>query len=260
MKRKFWNWIRNESVQGAEAPRTLFLSGEISDTTWFGDETTPQAFREELESGSGDIQVIVNSPGGDCFAAAMIFSMLKEYKGNVHVKIDSLAASAASVIAMAGDKVSINPVGMMMIHDPSMFAGGNTRDLEKAIDVLNEVKESIINAYMMKSGLSHKKISELMSDETWMNAKKAKELGFVDEILYGADKSATDSEPVPEVTEEGEKEKPVNEVPAFEPGAVLYSRKAVEDSFLRNFVTAKKEHEGMTPIANLDKRLSLLSH
>lgn len=259
MKHKFWNWIRDESAQEASAPRTLFLSGEISDETWWGDEVTPQAFREELESGTDDIQVIINSPGGDCFAAAMIFSMLKEYPGNVHVKIDSLAASAASVIAMAGDKVSINPVGMMMIHDPSMIAGGNTRDFEKAIDVLNEVKESIINAYMMKSGLSHKKISELMSEETWMNAKKAKELGFVDEILYGAEKVA-DSEPVPEVKEEAKDEKPTNEVPIYEPGAVLYSRKAVEDSFLRNFVTAKKEHEGMTPIANLDKRLSLLSH
>ena len=253
MKRRFWNWIRDESVQGDESPRTLFLSGEISDTTWFGDETTPDAFKQELESGSGDIEVVINSPGGDCFAAAMIFSMLKEYKGNVHVKIDSLAASAASVIAMAGDKVSINPVGMIMIHDPMMFAGGNAKDLEKAIDILNEVKESIINAYTMKSGLSRKKISELMSEETWMNAKKAKELGFVDEILYGADKQDK------QVVIEKEKE-PEDEAATFEPEAVLYSRKAVEDSFLSNFVNAKKEHEGMTPIANLDKRLSLLSH
>ena len=253
MKHKFWNWIRDESVNEADAPRTLFLSGEISDETWFGDEVTPKSFRSELESGSGDIEVVINSPGGDCFAAAMIFSMLKEYKGNVHVKIDSLAASAASVIAMAGDKVSINPVGMIMIHDPMMFAGGNAKDLEKAIDILNEVKESIINAYTMKSGLSRKKISELMSEETWMNAKKAKELGFVDEILYGADKQDK------QVAVEKEKE-PEDEVATFEPEAVLYSRKAVEDSFLSNFVNAKKEHEGMTPIANLDKRLSLLSH
>jgi len=254
MKRKFWNWIRDESAQGDKSPRTLFLSGEISDATWFGDEITPDAFRDELESGSGDIEVVINSPGGDCFAAAMIFSMLKEYRGNVHVKIDSLAASAASVIAMAGDKVSINPVGMIMIHDPMMFAGGNAKDLEKAIDILNEVKESIINAYTMKSGLSRKKISELMSEETWMNAKKAKEFGFVDEILYGTDKQVSQEE------EANEEKEPENVGTSFETEAVLYSRKAVEDSFLRNFVNAKMEHEGMTPIANLDKRLSLLSH
>ena len=181
MKRKFWNWIRDESVP--EESRTLFLSGEISDETWWGDETTPQMFREELESGSGDIAVWINSPGGDVFAAAQIYNMLRDYKGKVTVKIDGLAASAASVIAMAGDKVTISPVGMLMIHDPMMMAVGNTRDMEQAIHVLDEVKESITNAYAAKSGLSHKKISELMANETWMNAKKAMELGFADAFL-----------------------------------------------------------------------------
>jgi len=252
MKRKFWNWIRDESVQGADAPRTLFLSGEISDETWFGDEVTPQAFREELESGTGDIQVIINSPGGDCFAAAQIFSMLKEYPGNVHVKIDSLAASAASVIAMAGDKVSISPVGMLMIHDPSMIAFGNKRDMEQAIAVLDEVKETIINAYTMKSGLSRNKIGALMSAETWMNSRKALDLGFVDEILYqdNAVPVAEDeeAEPVPE-------DKPEDKaVP--EPTGVLFSRKALEDSFIAKVTDMRP---GVS-IANLDKRLSLLSH
>lgn len=192
MKHKFWNWIRDESAQ-ENAPRTLFLSGEISDETWFGDEVTPQIFRDELEAGDGDITVWINSPGGDVFAAAQIYNMLREYKGAVKVNIDSLAASAASVIAMAGDTVTISPVGMLMIHDPSMMAIGNARDMEKAIEVLNEVKESIINAYTAKSGLSHKHISDLMSNETWMNAKKAKELGFVDEILFD-DKKPTKQE------------------------------------------------------------------
>ena len=131
---KFWNWIRDESDSGDDAPRSLFLSGEISESTWWGDEVTPALFREELESGTGDITVWINSPGGDVFAAAQIYNMLREYKGKVKVVIDSLAASAASVVAMAGDIVSISPVGMIMIHDPMMIAGGNSRDLEKAIE------------------------------------------------------------------------------------------------------------------------------
>lgn len=256
MKRKFWNWIRDESVP--REPRTLFLSGEISDETWWGDETTPQMFREELESGSGDIAVWINSPGGDVFAAAQIYNMLRDYKGNVTVKIDGLAASAASVIAMAGDQVTISPVGMLMIHDPMMMAIGNTRDMEQAIHVLDEVKESIINAYAAKSKLSHKKISELMANETWMNAKKAKELGFVDEILFedssASDKTADTTEG--EKTKDATPEKPGNLYPATD---VLFSRKAVEDSFIAKVNETVPEKAGVR-ITDLDKRLSLLSH
>ena len=258
MKRKFWNWIRDESVP--EESRTLFLSGEISDETWWGDETTPQMFREELESGSGDIAVWINSPGGDVFAAAQIYNMLRDYKGKVTVKIDGLAASAASVIAMAGDKVTISPVGMLMIHDPMMMAVGNTRDMEQAIHVLNEVKESIINAYAAKSGLSHKKISELMANETWMNAKKAKELGFVDEILF--EDSATESAQKTESTKEENPpkdttpEKPKSVYPVTD---VLFSRKAVEDSFIEKVNETVPKNQGVR-ITDLDKRLSLLSH
>lgn len=98
MKRKFWNWVRNEGE------RTLFLNGEISDETWYGDEVTPKLFKDELLSGEGNITVWINSLGGDVFAAAQIYNMLMDYKGNVTVKIDGLAASAASVIAMAGTK------------------------------------------------------------------------------------------------------------------------------------------------------------
>ena len=257
MKRKFWNWIRDESVSG-DSPRTLFLSGEISDETWFGDEVTPQTFRDELESGSGDIQVVINSPGGDCFAAAQIFSMLKEYPGNVHVKIDSLAASAASVIAMAGDKVSISPVGMLMIHDPSMIAFGNRKDMEQAIAVLDEVKETIINAYTMKSGLSRNKIGALMSAETWMNARKCLDMGFVDEILYQDNAvPATEDEPEEDEPVEKEDSKPADKA-ALTTSGVLFSRKALEDSFIAKVTDMRPKD--MVAIENLDKRLSLLSH
>ncbi len=249
--KKFWNWIRNE--EGASESRTLFLNGEISDETWFGDEVTPKIFRDELEDGEGDITVWINSPGGDVFAAAQIYSMLKDYKGAVNVRIDSLAASAASIVAMAGDRVSMNPVGMLMIHDPSMIAIGNTRDMEQAISILNEVKETIINAYTGKTNLSHKKVSELMSNETWMNAKKAKELGFVDEILFqNEEKKDTETE---------EEEEPKDIEPKAEASIpqteVLYSRRAVEDSFIAK--VAEREPRKI-PIKDLDKRLHLLSH
>ena len=126
----------------------------------------------------------INSPGGNVFAAAEIYTMIRDYPGNVTVKIDAIAASAASVVAMAGDRVMMSPVAMLMIHDPMTIAMGNAKAMEKAITTLNEVKESLINAYCAKTGLSRNKIAKLMSDETWLNAKKAVELGFADEIMF----------------------------------------------------------------------------
>lgn len=161
----------------------MFLNGTIAEQSWFDDDVTPQIFKDELMSGSGDITVWINSPGGDCVAAAQIYNMLMEYPGNVTVKIDGIAASAASVIAMAGTKVCVSPVSMLMIHNPMTFAFGNTAEMQKAIDMLGEVKESIINAYEIKTGMSRAKLSRLMDAETWMNANKAVELGFADEIL-----------------------------------------------------------------------------
>ena len=179
MKRKFWNWVRNEGEK-----RTLLLDGEISDETWWGDEVTPQMFRSELNAAEGDIDLWINSPGGDCYAAAQIYNMLMEYKGNVNVKIDGIAASAASVVAMAGSTVEISPLGMLMIHNPMTVSIGDTHEMERTITFLAEIKESIINAYELKTGLSRAKISRLMDAETWMNAKKAVELGFADSVLY----------------------------------------------------------------------------
>ena len=179
MKRKFWNWVRNEGEK-----RVLLLDGEISDETWWGDEVTPQMFRSELNAAEGDIDLWINSPGGDCYAAAQIYNMLMEYKGNVAVKIDGIAASAASVVAMAGSTVEISPLGMLMIHNPMTVSIGDTHEMERTITFLAEIKESIINAYEIKTGLSRAKISRLMDAETWMNAKKAVELGFADSVLY----------------------------------------------------------------------------
>ena len=185
--KKFWNWknkkVKNQKTQEETTQRTLFLNGTIAEESWFDDDVTPQLFKDELNSGSGDITVWINSPGGDCVAAAQIYNMLMDYKGNVTVKIDGIAASAASVIAMAGSKVLVSPVSMLMIHNPATIAFGDTAEMEKTIDMLNQVKESIINAYEIKTGMSRAKISHLMDAETWMDAHKAIELGFADEMM-----------------------------------------------------------------------------
>ena len=185
--KKFWNWKNqtetNSETQEQTQERTLFLNGTIAEESWFDDDVTPQLFKDELMSGSGNITVWINSPGGDCVAAAQIYNMLMDYKGDVTVKIDGIAASAASVIAMAGTKVLVSPVSMLMIHNPMTAAFGNSGEMQKAIEMLGSVKDSIINAYEIKTGLSRAKLSHLMDAETWMDANKAVELGFADEIM-----------------------------------------------------------------------------
>ena len=163
--------------------RVLELNGTIAEESWFDDEITPRMFKEELLSGSGPLTVWINSPGGDCIAASQIYSMLIDYKDDVTVKVDGIAASAASVIAMAGTKVLLAPTALMMIHNPAMGVFGDHNDMDKAKAVLEEVKESIINAYAIKTGKSRALLSKLMESETWMNANKAIELGFADGIL-----------------------------------------------------------------------------
>lgn len=177
--KKFWKWTNQAEAE----ERVLELNGTIAEESWFDDDITPRMFKEELYSGTGPITIWINSPGGDCIAASQIYSMLMDYKGEVTVKIDGIAASAASVIAMAGTKVIIAPTALIMIHNPSTSANGDHRDMSKTIEVLNEVKESIINAYEIKTGLSRAILSHMMDAVTWMNANKAIELGFADEIL-----------------------------------------------------------------------------
>ena len=167
--KKFWNW-KNQTETGE---RVLELNGTIAEESWFDDDITPRMFKEELLSGSGPVTIWINSPGGDCIAASQIYSMLMDYKGDITVKIDGIAASAASVIAMAGTKVVMAPTALLMIHNPSTTAMGDHRDMKKAIELLDQVKESIINAYEIKTGMSRTTLSHLMDAETWMNANKA---------------------------------------------------------------------------------------
>ncbi|RHV33693.1 Clp protease ClpP [Clostridium sp. OM04-7] len=268
MKRKFWNWIKNEDESVPDMERTLFLNGMISDETWYGDEVTPQLFKDELNAGSGNITVWINSLGGDVFAAAQIYNMLRDYKGSVTVKIDGIAASAASVIAMAGNTVCVSPVAMMMIHNPATMAMGEAKDMQKAIVMLNEVKESILNAYESKTGLTRARLSHMMDDETWFNAKKAVELGFADKILFDSDEDEKKKEPEEpekkpdegsegeeeEKKDDGEKEKK-KKLP-FQQDSMMFSTKAMNESFL-----SKVSHtDAMIPVNQLEKRLSLLTH
>jgi ATP-dependent Clp protease protease subunit len=189
--RKFWQW-KNQGEDDAGA-RILELSGTIAEESWFDDEVTPEQFHDELFAGSGEVTVWLNSPGGDCIAASRIHAMLMDYAGHVTVKIDGIAASAASVIAMAGTRVLMAPTALMMIHNPMTIAYGNHQDMQKAIGMLDEVKESIINAYELKTGLGRARISHLMDSETWMNANKAIELGFADALLEDAKKASNEA-------------------------------------------------------------------
>ena len=193
-------------------------------------------------------------------AAAQIYNMLMDYKGNVTVKIDGIAASAASVIAMAGNTVLVSPVAMMMIHNPATLAVGNAKDMERAIAMLNEVKESILNAYEGKTGLSRARLSHMMDDETWFNAKKAVELGFADKILFDSDDAEEEKHPnepeKAEGKEDGGGEDRMKKKLPFQQDSVMFSRKAMNDSFLSK-VSDKKP---MVPVDQLEKRLSLLTH
>lgn len=227
--RKFWNWASDSDTQS----RTLYLNGVIAEESWFEDDVTPKAFKEELISGEGDIEVWINSPGGDCIAASQIYNMLMDYKGNVTVKIDGIAASAASVIAMAGTEVLMGPTSLMMIHNPFTVAIGDSEEMQKAMGMLDEVKESIVNAYEIKTGLSRPRLSHLMDAETWLNANKAIELGFADALMFKA----------------GEAESGAQD-------SFVFSRRAVTNSLLNKL----QKPELKQPTEPLYERLNLLKY
>ena len=184
--RKFWKW---RNLAEGEPARVLELYGTIAEESWFDDDVTPKMFHDELFSGTGDVIIWINSPGGDCVAASQIYSMLMDYQGKITVKIDGIAASAASVVAMAGTEVLMAPTALMMIHNPATMAFGDHTDMKKAIEMLDQVKESIINAYEIKTGLARDKLSKLMDSETWMNANKAIEMGFADALMEDVKKT-----------------------------------------------------------------------
>lgn len=233
--KKFWNWVKDEKSD----TRTLYLDGVIAEESWFDDDVTPKAFKADLLAGEGDIVIWLNSPGGDCIAASQIYAMLMEYKGKVTVKIDGIAASAASVIAMAGTTILMAPTALMMVHNPLTVAIGDSEEMQKAIAMLSEVKESIINAYEIKTGLSRTKLSHLMDAETWLNANKAIELGFADDILEDVKKHVLQDD-----------------------FTYAFSRRAVTNSLLSKVCPEKETLVEPTgkPVADFEKRLNNIIH
>lgn len=236
--KQFWNWARDAD----DGSRVLYFDGVIAEESWFDDDITPAKFKAELVSGSGDITIWLNSPGGDCVAASQIYAMLMDYPGSVTVKIDGVAASAASVVAMAGTTVLMAPTALMMVHNPLTVAIGDSEEMQKAIDMLSEVKESIINAYEIKTGMSRARLSHLMDAETWMNANKAIEMGFCDGLL------------------EDEKKASANEAEV----SFAFSRRAVTNSLLNKAMkkrpaTPEPEKHGRSVDALMD-RLNLIKH
>ena len=180
--KRFWNWTKDAET----GDRVLRLDGMITDDEWLADifdSKTTKQFKAELNSGTGDITVWINSEGGDCFAAAQMYNALKDYRGKVRVLIDAVAFSAASVVAMAGDVVEISPVGLIMIHNPFSWTEGDSAEMRAAAHMLDEVKETIINAYELKTHLPRKKLAQMMDEETFMHAQTAVELGFADKII-----------------------------------------------------------------------------
>jgi ATP-dependent Clp protease protease subunit len=232
--------VTNQETQEQTLERTLFLNGTIAEESWFDDDVTPKLFRDEPFAESGDITIWINSPGGDCVAAAQIYNMMMEYPGNVTVKIDGIAASAASVIAMAGTKVLVSPVSMLMIHNPMTAAMGDTTEIQKAIAMLDEVKESIINAYEIKTGMSRAKLSHLMDAETWMDAHTAIDMGFADEILTRPAETPVENNAT---------------------GPMLFSRAAVTNSLMDKLAAKCRIKKPETPERSVDtlmERLDLI--
>lgn len=256
--RRFWNWLDPEPNGDPDATsvRVLRINGQIADESWFDDDITPSLFAQELNAGSGPVTIWLNSPGGDVVAAAQIYNMLLDYPGPVTANIDGIAASAASVIAMAASTVAMTPVSMLMIHNPATLAVGDKDELAKAMSMLESVKDAILNAYQLKTGLSRAKLSKLMDAETWMDARAAIQMGFADELLTGSrdpifdadpkkpdeeepgpDEGDTEPEPDEPDEDKDEGDKPAKKGPPFpskknHAGGVVFARRTSEQQLV----------------------------
>lgn len=278
--KRFWNWLTPQASgpnsDGGE--RVLRINGVIAEESWLDDDITPTFFASELNAGSGPVTIWLNSPGGDVVAAARIYNMLLDYPGKVTVNIDGIAASAASVIAMAASTVAMSPVSMLMIHNPATLAMGDKTELSRALDMLESVKDSIINAYQLKTGLSRAKLSKLMDMETWMDATAAIDLGFANEILTSKQAPTPDKDDEPTKTNpdkgddpgDGEDEESVSKkVPgrAKNERGVVFSRKVSEKQLVAQLAMHGKsaappgppppvsEHPCLKPAASCGRRV-----
>lgn len=189
----FWKLINAADSQSGEPEIELY--GIISEYSWMEDDITPKMFKADLAriGGGGPVTVRINSAGGDIVAASLMRAALTDYKGHITTRIDGLAASAAVVVAMAGDQVKIQDTAYMMIHDPAivvMFAALDIALLGQLRDELKTIKQGIVDAYAAKTGLSVGRLSQMMAAETWMSAAEAVDLGFANEVIAGGKKPA----------------------------------------------------------------------
>jgi len=270
--KKFWNFARD-----SDNARTLTIDGEIAYDSFWGDAVVnPKDFKEELFSGSGDLTIDINSPGGDSWAASEIYTAIMDYRAkgnNVTIKVTAIAASAASVIAMASDTLLMSPTSYLMIHDPMTLTIGNESEHEEAITFLQKMKEGIINAYELKTKLSRQLIAQMMSETTWLPARDAVEMHFADGILgVGKYRIKTNNKPddeereteekKPEEERKTEEKKPEEERKSKEPeelkqfsAARVFSQARAEKALLDKFV--KPAQEGK-PVNIFYKRLELI--
>lgn len=171
---------------------SIYVFGPIVSYKWDEDDVTAKGFIDDLNAiESDDIDIYVNSPGGAVFAGMAIYNAISRHSANVHVNIEGLAASIASVIALAGDSVSIADNALFMIHDPWSFASGSAKEMRKAADILDKVKDTILNVYEARSDLSRNVLDKMMSEETWMTGNEAVEAGFADEVYDGVKVAAS---------------------------------------------------------------------
>ena len=208
--RRFWNIRPDDEPEDG----VLTLDGVLVTDSWWDDDdvNSSKKFRQALAK-YRNVTVVINSPGGDVMAGAEMYSALREHstsgKGKVTVKITALAASAASVVAMAGDEVLMSPVAYMMVHNPWAIMAGNAEDMRREADALDEIAEGIINAYQLRTHKSRAKLKELMDGETYMNARRCIAEGFADGLLYEAP------------TEPDEEEEPDEDDPEEEEGVLM---------------------------------------
>lgn len=183
-------WRFRDAAQSESGAVELEFFGLISEFSWFGDEITPAKFKQQLyEAGKGGpITMLVNSPGGEVIAASVIRSIIQDYPGQVTADIVGLAASAATIMVTGADKIRMRESALFMIHDPSGLAFGSIDDIKAFLETLKTVKDSIIDTYETKTKLDRSKLARMMSDETWMTAREAADMGFVDEIVTGSKK------------------------------------------------------------------------
>ena len=167
--------------------REIFLNGYIDEEIWFGDEITPGMLNDALycsgHDPKEDVRIILNSYGGSCNAATQMHDAIHHYPGKVHLVISGTAASAATVVAMAADRLEMTPGSLFMIHDPMLATYGNESDMQAAIDMLRSCKNSIINMYETRAKRTRDDLAEMMKNTTWMDANEAFQLGFVDGIM-----------------------------------------------------------------------------